>query len=378
MLRRLQLDAVRVSDKTLWLFARIEDRSGACGLGEATLNGSEAKVFDALDRLAGRLWTHSSADPASFAAAAMPATLPEAAAVSALDTALWDLHARARGGRLVDALGGARRASVPLYANINRRTVDRSPEGFAVSARKAREAGFEAFKVAPFDEVTPAVCARGEANASMRAGLARVAAVRAEIGPTARLMVDCHWRFDEAVGASMIDALAELRVHWVECPLPETAATIPAVARLRGRANRRGVLLAGMEQGVGVQAFAPWCRAGAYDVMMPDVKYAGGLRNMLALGDLFAAHGVAMSPHNPSGPVAHAASLAVSAALLDFDRLEVQFDESPLFDSLVTGGLPASVHGASPLPPGGGLGIALVPADAIAQRVERSVYWDAP
>ena len=185
---------------------------------------------------------------------------------------------------MVDALGGARRENVPVYANINRRTEVRTPAGSAQSARDALAAGFSALKVAPFDEVSVALCARGEGSAAMQAGLARVAAVRATAGPACRLMVDCHWRFDEATAARLIDAAAEQRVHWIECPLPETHDNLAALVRLRSRANAHGALLAGMENGIGSESFAPCCAAGAYDVMMPDVKYVGGLGEMLRCG----------------------------------------------------------------------------------------------
>ena len=279
--------------------------------------------------------------------------------------------------RLADALGGAQREGVPVYANINRRTEIRTPEGFASSACDALDAGFGALKVAPFDEVTPADCSRGDVASSIDAGLARVAAVRAVAGAGCRLMVDCHWRFDEAAAARMIDAAATHAVHWIECPLPETRENLGALSRLRKRANAHGILLAGMELGIGVDAFRPFCEAAVYDVMMPDIKYVGGLREMLRCADLFREHGVAMSPHNPSGPAAHAASLHVSAAMEHIDMLELQFDESPLFQALVAGGLPVPQRGISALPGGAGLGIHLDAGTVAAHADSASRTWTA-
>ena len=40
--------------------------------------------------------------------------------------------------------------------------------------------------------------------------------------------------------------------------------------RLRGLANDHGLRLAGLEEGIGIDAFAPYVEAGAYDVVMPD------------------------------------------------------------------------------------------------------------
>ena len=170
------------------MFVVISQRDGRSGTGEASLNGSEAAVRDAVSRLAARALSASPARPGEFAAGVAPADLPESAAVSAIDQALWDLHAQRAGTRLADALGGARRESIALYANINRRTRERTPEAFADSAREARGAGFDAVKVAPFDEVDPAACAAGHGVAAMQAGLARIAAVRSVLPwmPSAR------------------------------------------------------------------------------------------------------------------------------------------------------------------------------------------------
>ena len=92
---------------------------------------------------------------------------------------------------------------------------------------------------------------------------------------------------------------------------------------------------AGLEQSIGWDVIRPYCEAGAYDVVMPDVKYIGGVHELRKVAGACADLGVAVSPHNPSGPISHAFSLQVSATLADFDRLEMQFDESPLFDALV-------------------------------------------
>ncbi|MBV8458256.1 MAG: hypothetical protein JO122_16765, partial [Acetobacteraceae bacterium] len=90
--------------------------------------------------------------------------------------------------------------------------------------------------------------------------------------------------------------------------------------------------------------------AGAYDVMMPDVKYVGGISAMIELAEDMRIGGCTFSPHNPSGPVCHAASLHVCAAATALQRLEMQFDETPLFDSLAVPRLSVPRDGAAPVP----------------------------
>jgi galactonate dehydratase len=359
-LRSASWHQIAVSDKTCWIFLQLQQADGRVGQGEASLNGQEAAVMAAARQLSPLVRQAASDTPGALAAAIVPASLAEAAVVSAVDQALWDLYAQRHGRRVADMLGGGiERSSIAVYANINRRTAPRSPAGFAQSARDALAAGHVAFKLAPFDEVSPVLCHSGEGVAAMQAGLARIAAVRDVIGPQRRLMVDCHWRFDESTATALVHAAAEFGLHWIECPLPECDAHIAALVRLRSLANSHGTRLAGLEQGVRFEAFLPYCKAGAYDVMMPDVKYFGGLQQMQASAAQFAAYGVQFSPHNPTGPICHAASLQIAAAAASFDMLELQFDESPLFDQLVTGGFGPVVDGHCQLPDGPGLGVAL-------------------
>jgi galactonate dehydratase len=265
----------------------------------------------------------------------MPVDLVGAAAHSAIEQATWDLKARRADRPLAELLGGARRERVALYANINRGTTNRTPEGFAQRAHEAAALGFGAIKIAPFD--------------NMREGYARIAAVAAALGGRAELLVDCHWRFDEAGAREALAECARLGVTWFECPIPETPENYPAIKRLRGKANAAGMRLTGAELFIGTHGFKPLLEQGLYDVVMPDVKYAGGLAECLRIAELAARHGCAVSQHNPSGPVCHAHSVHLSAALAGAERLEYQHAETPLF-FVIAPGLDAPSDGSAALP----------------------------
>lgn len=341
----IALSVARITPKTQWVFLVATDAGGVTGLGEATLNGREGDVLAAAER---RFRNGETGAPADLAMAAF---------VSALDQAMHDLHARRSGIPLWQKFAAAAREQIPVYANINRRTLDRTPEGFADSARAAKAAGYDAFKLAPFDRVTAATIRSGEARAGLAHGFECAAAVREVAGVGARLMVDCHWRFDTALAEEAIDRASELGLYWVECPLPETVENLPLLRRLRTRANARSVLLAGCEEAIGAAGFAPYLDAGAYDVLMPDVKYIGGFDEWFRLADHAARAGTQLSPHNPSGPICHAMSLQISAVLPGFDRLEMQFDESPLFGGLLRAPFAAIKNGHATLPSGEGCGV---------------------
>ena len=352
--------SVRATRNTVWTCIRVRTSDGLCGTGEATLNGCEHALWMAAGRLGRRLVgrpADSGLDILPANAADAPA-LPVAAVASAIDAALWDIAAQRLGVALAALLGVPCRAAIALSANIDRRTRDRHPSGFAASAAVAAARGYGAIKIAPFDGVEPGSLASARGRWAMARGVERVAAVRAAIGPSAHLLVDCHGRFDEASAGVVLRELAPFGVFWFECPLAEDAEHDAAIRRLRGVANERGIRLAGGALQTGVAAFERSLEAGLYDVVRPDVKYAGGLSGIRRIAELAATHGLLCSPHNPSGPIGHATSLHVSAVIANCPILEQQFDESSLFQAICPG-LPLPQDGVCRLPEGPGLGVAL-------------------
>jgi galactonate dehydratase len=353
--------SARVSDKTVWTFVRLETLDGRVGWGEATLDGCAVAVHGHVRRLTpaivGRKWSLPTDVIDIVGTCGRDAG--EAAAISAIDQALWDVMAQARGATLAEALGEPRRTTIELYANINRGIVDRSPAGFATRAVEAVSSGFRTIKIAPFDGVRPDNIDNIDAAKRLALALGRIARVRSAIGPDVRLLVDCHWRLTEASACDVLHEAESLKLDWLECPMPEEVANFPALRRLRSRANAKGIRLAGCEMMIGRQGFQPFLDAGVYDVIMPDVKYAGGVRELGRIAQMAAVRGIACSPHNPSGPIAHAHSLHVSAHVPLLPFLETQYGESALFFEFIDGSLPRPRSGRSDLPQGPGLGLGL-------------------
>jgi galactonate dehydratase len=348
----LRLHALAVTHKT----------EGLVGTGEATLGGQEDALSACFESWRPALLGRPASVASLLAAWRGSGDLARTAVACALDQALWDIEGQ-RAGKSVAALLTAEPLSeIPVYANINRRTTDRTPEGFAASARLARAAGFGAVKIAPFDALTPATPA-AEARRLLAHGLARIAAVRQAIGGDARLLIDCHWRLGPETADQLLAEAEALGLYWIECPIPEVASEFSAIRQFRARANERGILTAGCELMTGLAGFAPFLEAGLYDVIMPDVKYAGGHGAFMEIAAAAERSGVACSPHNPSGPICHGHSVQVSAAVPGFLILEMQFDETPRFNEIVAGDLPLPTAGRIQVPdrPGLGLGLAASP-----------------
>jgi len=350
-----RLVPIQVSDRTLWRHVILTTDSGLTGLGEASWNAAPPG-FDAM------LETHAhsligsdlSLQTMSAHSDLLTRGRPGHTIYSALDQAVEDLIARHANLPLCTSLNpGATPADVPLYANINRATRDRSPEGCAASARAAVAQGHKALKFAPFDDLTPDKCGSDTGQSLINAALDRLSAIRGT-APDTTLQVDCHWRLTFQSALDLIPDLAALNITWFECPLPETTDAIHNLRRIRARANDAGMRLTGLESFGRWSDIAPYITAGAYDVAMPDVKYAGGLRAILEIAERAAEHSTQISLHNPSGPVAHLHSLHVMRAVQSAERMEIQWNETPLFETLTTPA-PRVTMGQAHIPKGPGI-----------------------
>ncbi|MEP6658201.1 MAG: mandelate racemase/muconate lactonizing enzyme family protein [Betaproteobacteria bacterium] len=352
---------VNVSAKTNWTFVALTTDEGITGWGECSLNGWETLLSAQIARVASDVVGRPLTAPGTALRYLphSPGGLIAHATRSALEQACTDARALTQGVPIHVLLGAAVRGSVPAYANINRGVPERSPQGFATAARRAIATGYAAVKLAPFDGVIAEDAAKTPIGQRIQEGIDRIFAVRDAIGPDVPLLVDCHWRFDEARAEAMIRDVRLASPYWIECPISEHPGQFAAIARLREVAHRQGIKLAGGEMITGVDDARAMCAAGLYDVLMPDIKYAGGYAGILAIAGVCAEHDVMVAPHNPTGPVAHLASIHACAVAPNVLWLEHQWGESPLFESLV-GGTPAPLmDGALIVPAAAGLGAAL-------------------
>ena len=362
----IRLHGLSVSPKTVWTFIEVALEDGRSGFGECTLSAHESAMAAEVARLDRDLRGEDALARNRIARLIghAPAGMVRHTAISALDQALWDLAAQALGVPLVRALGGAVRDDVRLYANVNRGVDPRTPENFAAFAGRAVMQGFRAVKLAPFEGLLPETRSDAGWEATYARGLDRIRAVRAAV-PEAALMVDCHWRFSPPDAGRLVRDLAAIGCWWVECPVSE--ALLPEIRRLRSMANDRGMRLAGAETLAGLERFRPLVETGAYDVLMPDIKYCGGHEELRRIAALAASAGIEIAPHNPSGPICHAHSVHAACAIANVPALEVMFDESPLFFSAMSGTVPSLDGGRARPTETPGLGCAPDP-EAFAQH----------
>ncbi len=278
--------------------------------------------------------------------------------ISGIDIALWDILGKATGQPVGRLLGGRYRDRVKPYASL---LMDQ-PGPLAEHLLEIKALGFRAFKMGwgPFGRVSHAL------------DEAIVRAAREAIGPDCLLMVDAggsdaFWPNGYKWAARTAEMLADYDVTWFEEPLQHDA--LDDYVRLREHAR---VPISGGEVITRRQAFLPWLRAGAFDIVQPDATKVGGLSESRRIGWMAQAFGIRLIPHGWNTAVGLAADLHLASALPETDLVEY-ITGSPYLDDLVEGGWHLDDEGMLPISDGPGLGIAL-DLDAVA-RYTNGACW---
>lgn len=197
-------------------------------------------------------------------------------ALAAVDTALWDLRARAAGHSLAEELG-LRRDTVPVYGSgVN---LHYGLDELAAQARRWAARGYRAVKVKV-------------GSPEVAEDVARIAAVREAIGPDTGLMIDANQRWDAFTARRAIEALRPFRPLWVEEPL--RADDLQGHVRLR---RECGIPIAVGENLRTAHAFRDWLAAGACDVVQPNVARVGGVTPLRRIAELARLYSVPVWPH---------------------------------------------------------------------------------
>lgn len=319
----LELFRLKVNHRGDWVLLRTRTAGGLSGLGDASHSGDDARTMalarDYLAALRGRSIFEVERLRQFRQAEVDTHGRPAAVALSAIEQSLWDLQGQALGVPCYQLFGGLLRPRVRQYANINRMTTDRTPAGFARSAEQAAAAGFDAVKMAPFDGMPKGQGAARSAHIALGVECAR--AVRGVLGQARDLLIDVHSLMTLEEGLALIEALAPLRLYWLEEVTPP--ASLAAIDRAAPMTT------AGGEGLYGLDAFYRYAAAGNADVLMPDLKWCGGMLELRKIAALAEAMGLRVSPHGPASPVGNAAAAHLCAALPNIEINEFAFGEAP-------------------------------------------------
>ena len=276
-------------------------------------------------------------------------------AISGIDTALWDILGKATNQPVGRLLGGRYRDRVRPYASL----LTDEPDPLAERLTELVEAGFTAYKIGwgPFGRRSP------------RLDEQMVARAREMVGAEALLMVDAgasdgFWPHGYKWALQTAAMLADHGVEWFEEPLPPDS--LDDYADLR---RRSPVKIAGGEVLTRRQAFLPWLKARALDVVQPDVTKVGGISEQRRIAHAAEDHGIAFVGHGWNTAVGLAADLQIASALPNSELIEYRTG-SPYVDELSGYAFELDADGMLAVPDRPGLGVILDP-DALA-RYRRS------
>jgi L-alanine-DL-glutamate epimerase-like enolase superfamily enzyme len=236
-----------------------------------------------------------------------------ATAISAVDTALWDLKARLLDVPLATLLGRFR-DDVPVYGSggFTSYSIDELQTQLAGWVRQ----GIHSVKM--------------KVGREPRADAARVAAAREAIGD-AELMVDANGAYERKQALAEAEQFAEHRVSWFEEPV--SSDDLEGLRLLRDRAPA-GMAIAAGEYGYDIFYFRRMLEAGAVDVLQADVTRCEGITGLLRVGALCQAWGIPFSAHTAPAIHAHACCAIESLAHCEYFHDHVRI-EHLLFDGVI-------------------------------------------
>ncbi|MCC6585651.1 MAG: mandelate racemase/muconate lactonizing enzyme family protein [Bryobacterales bacterium] len=271
--------------------------------------------------------------------------------ISGIDIALWDLLGKASGQPVGRLLGGRYKDHVRPYASL----LMREPERMADELLPVKAQGFRAFKIGwgPF----------GRRNTQTDEAI--VKAARKAIGADALLMVDAggsdaYWPGNFKWAVRTAEMLADYDVFWFEEALdPDALEDFVALRRVSK------IPISGGEVLTRRQAFEPWLRAGAFDIVQPDVTKCGGISEERQIARTARECGVRFIPHGWNTALGLAADLQLASAFADTDLVEY-LTGSPFIDELAAGGWKLDAEGMLEIPSRPGLGVE-VNLDALAE-----------
>lgn len=342
-----------------WLWVRLQTDEGLTGLGEtyplapaekAVIRRALAPVLLGRDPLQIDLRWAEMFRAISYSGWAGT----EIRAISAIDMALWDLAGKAAGMPVYQLLGGASRASIPIYNTCYDR-VDflTEPERLA---GELLETGIAAMKIWPFDPVAAESGGQFLTSEQVRRGIEPLERIRSAFGDRMDVAMEFHgyWNLPSAI--RIAQALEEYWPMWLEEMLPQDN-----LAAYRELAAATSLPLCLSERLMTRWGFRELLDNGAARIIMPDIAWCGGLSEARKIAAMAETWYLPVAPHNCGGPVLHFASAHLAANLPNLYLLEtVRRHYLEEYEGLLTASL-VPVQGRLPLPPGPGLGVELAP-----------------
>ncbi len=295
-----------------------------------------------VERLIARLYAKTRAAPGGL----------NQQAIAAIENALVDVKARALGIPVYELLGGPVCDRLRLYwSHCGSYRVDHAAtmgvaplsnlDDVAELGAQVRDSGFTALKtnIFLFDEGQPFMYQPGftrsagwpELNWSpklIRAMDAQLSAFRAGTGPEVEFLLDLNFNFKTEGYLRVARSLEQHGLMWVELDIYDARA----LALIRQSITTP---VASCESLYGRRAFRPFLENYSIDVAIVDVPW-NGILEALKIARMAEAFEVNCAPHNFYGHLSTLMSAHFCFALTNFRIMEIDIDDVPWKDELVS------------------------------------------
>ncbi|TAK25793.1 MAG: mandelate racemase/muconate lactonizing enzyme family protein [Chloroflexota bacterium] len=299
----------------------VDTDAGITGIGEGGLTGQELAMAACIEHLEPRLIGR---DPFEierlwqllFRGGFFPAAKIGAAAISAIDIALWDIKGKALGVPVYELLGGKVRDRVVVYPH-NRSGEAAAGRGqideLVASCLETWRAGWKFVRWGLPQQGDGVL----EGAPAVRMCVEQVRAVRDALGPEAEICVDVHTRLDQTDTIQLLRAVEPYRPYFMEDPI--RAENLTSLRRVRQ--------VTAVPIAMGEHASSKWelkdlIEEELADYVRVDVTMCGGLSEARKIAGWAETHYLKIAPHSPNGPVVSAASLHLCLATDNFGVLE--------------------------------------------------------
>jgi galactonate dehydratase len=335
-----------------WTFVKVETDEGVVGWGDCTEWDAWPGVVGMLEHLAPlvigrdpmnseRIWFELDAyNVRHHGGIAWKA-------MSGIDSALWDIKGKVLNAPVWQLLGGQIWDRLRLYWSHCGTFRFRHAEKLGVRpvrhvddlewlAEEVLARGFTAIKtnLMPLEGL-PHPRAAGKARFGndatpnvLRNAVGIVSTFREALGPDVGIALDVALQFKLGGAIDLARALEPFQLMWLE-----TETFDPGALRTIRESTRTRICTG--ESLFGLDGYRPFLEKYAQDVIMPDFAW-NGITMGRKICDLALAYDTFIAPHNCHSPINTLVSANVAAVCTNFMILEIDVDDAPWRDDLMT------------------------------------------
>lgn len=307
--------------RTNWVFVKVYTDEGIDGIGEATLEYKEKALLGAVEHIKEYLAGRNPLDIEKhwhdiYRDAYWRGGPVLMSALSAVEMALWDILGKYLNVPVYQLLGGKINEKVRIYVN-GWFAGAKTPKEFGEKAKIAVQKGVTAMKWDPFGKSYLDI-----SNQDLNIAIECIGAVREAVGNDVDLLIEGHGRFNIPTGIKIAKELEQFQPMFFEEPVPPDN-----LDALKAVKDKSPVAIA-----AGERLYTRWDYKHMFDKMaadyiQPDISHAGGIMELKKIAAAAECRYIPFAPHNPSGPVANAATLQLAACCPNFSILEIMYSD---------------------------------------------------